>query len=121
MGDDERGEFLYKYVSNSIYVPGGDTSKLLDEGTLYVAKFSDEGTGEWLALTPETTGMKADEIAVFTRQAASKVGATTMDRPEWVATNPVAIEAYCALTNNSNRAVMKDGKMRTNAGGTCWS
>ncbi len=111
MGDDERGEFLYKYVSNGIYVPGGDTSKLLDEGTLFVAKFADDGTGEWLALTPETTGMKMDEICVFTRQAASKVGATTMDRPEWVAINPVAIEAYCALTNNSKRGVKK------NAGG----
>ncbi|MCY1708306.1 PhoX family protein [Pannonibacter sp. SL95] len=117
MGDDERGEFLYKYVSNDVYVPGGDTSKLLDEGMLYVAMFSDEGTGEWLALTPETTGMKADEIAVFTRMAASKVGATTMDRPEWVAVNPVAIEAYCCLTNNTRRGEVKDGKMRTNAGG----
>ncbi|SMC91923.1 PhoX family phosphatase [Rhizobium sp. RU36D] len=117
MGDDERGEFLYKYVSNGIYVPGGDTSRLLDEGTLYVAKFSDDGNGEWLALTEASTGMKMDEICVFTRQAASKVGATTMDRPEWVAINPIAIEAYCALTNNSNRAVTKDGKMRTNAGG----
>ena len=117
MGDDERGEFLYKYVSNGIYVPGGDTSTLLDEGTLYVAKFAEDGTGEWLALTPDTTGMKMDEICVFTRQAASKVGATTMDRPEWVATNPVAIEAYCALTNNSRRGEMKDGKLRTNAGG----
>ncbi|MFN4011421.1 MAG: PhoX family protein [Pannonibacter sp.] len=117
MGDDERGEFLYKYVSNDVYVPGGDTSKLLDEGMLSVARFSDDGTGEWLALTPETTGMKADEIAVFTRQAASKVGATTMDRPEWVAVNPVAIEAYCCLTNNTRRGEVKDGKMRTNAGG----
>jgi len=117
MGDDERGEFLYKYVSNGIYVPGGDTSKLLDEGALYVAKFSDDGSGEWLALTPEATGMKTDEIHVFTRQAASKVGATTMDRPEWVAINPVAIEAYCALTNNSHRGESKDGKLRTNAGG----
>ncbi len=117
MGDDERGEFLYKYVSNGIYVPGGDTSKLLDEGTLYVAKFAEDGTGEWLALTPDTTGMKMDEICVFTRQAASKVGATTMDRPEWVATNPVAIEAYCALTNNSRRGEVKDGKLRTNADG----
>lgn len=117
MGDDERGEFLYKFVSNGIYVPGGDTSKLLDEGTLYVAKFADDGTGQWLALTEASTGMKMDEICVFTRMAASKVGATTMDRPEWVAVNPVAIEAYCCLTNNSNRAVMKDGKMRTNAGG----
>lgn len=117
MGDDERGEFLYKYVSNGIYVPGGDTSTLLDEGTLFVAKFAEDGTGEWLALTPDTTGMKMDEICVFTRQAASKVGATTMDRPEWVATNPVAIEAYCALTNNSRRGEVKDGKLRTNAGG----
>lgn len=117
MGDDERGEFLYKFVSNGIYVPGGDTSRLLDEGTLHVARFSDDGTGEWLALTPETTGMKPDEIAVFTRQAASKVGATTMDRPEWVAVNPIAIEAYCALTNNSRRGEMKDGKLRANAGG----
>lgn len=117
MGDDERGEFLYKYVSNGIYVPGGDTSKLLDEGTLFVAKFAEDGTGEWLALTPDTTGMKMDEICVFTRMAASKVGATTMDRPEWVATNPVAIEAYCALTNNSRRGEVKDGKLRTNAGG----
>ena len=117
LGDDERGEFLYKYVSNGIYVPGGDTSKLLDEGTLHVAKFSDDGTGEWVALTPEATGMKMDEILVFTRDAASKVGATTMDRPEWVAVNPVAIEAYCCLTNNSRRGEVKDGKMRTNAGG----
>ncbi|RVH01324.1 PhoX family protein [Sinorhizobium meliloti] len=111
MGDDERGEFLYKFVSNGIYVPGNDTSKLLDEGTLFVAKFGEDGTGEWVALTPESTGMKLDEICVFTRQAASKVGATTMDRPEWVAINPVAIEAYCALTNNTNRGVKK------NAGG----
>jgi secreted PhoX family phosphatase len=111
MGDDERGEFLYKFVSSGIYVPGGDTSELLDEGTLYVARFVDDGNGEWLALTPETTGMKMEEICVFTRQAASKVGATTMDRPEWVAINPVAIEAYCALTNNTNRGV------KTNTGG----
>lgn len=117
LGDDERGEFLYKFVSSGLYVPGNDTSALLDEGTLFVAKFTDDGTGEWLALTPETTGMKMDEICVFTRQAASKVGATTMDRPEWVAVNPVAIEAYCALTNNSRRGEMKDGKLRTNAGG----
>ena len=55
--------------------------------------------------------MKMDEICVFTRQAASKVGATTMDRPEWVAANPNAPELYCALTNNKNRGV------KPNAGG----
>ncbi|MCT7374381.1 PhoX family protein [Chelativorans salis] len=118
MGDDERGEFLYKWVSRDVYVPGGDTSTLLDEGTLYVAKFNEDQTGTWLALTPEATGMSAAEIAIFTRTAASKVGATTMDRPEWVAVNPTAIEAYCCLTNNSRRGTMNDdGSIRTNAGG----
>lgn len=112
MGDDERGEFLYRWVSRDAFVPGGDTSTLLVEGTLSVARFTPDGAGEWVALTPEATGMTSAEIAIFTRMAASKVGATTMDRPEWVAVNPVAVEAYCALTNNSRR---KPGA--TNAGG----
>ncbi|SMX32966.1 PhoX family protein [Octadecabacter ascidiaceicola] len=111
MGDDERGEFLYRYVSNGTYTEGGDTSALLSDGVLSVAKFNDDQTGEWLDLTPETTGMSAEEILVFARMAGSAVGATTMDRPEWVAVNPTRVEAYCALTNNKNRGV------KANAGG----
>ena len=111
MGDDERGEYLYKFVSNGVYQPGGSTEGLLDDGTLYVARFYENMTGEWLALTPETTGMDAAEILVFTRMAASAVGGTTMDRPEWIAANPQAVEAYCCLTNNKNRGV------KPNAGG----
>ncbi|MFW5833576.1 MAG: PhoX family protein [Pseudomonadota bacterium] len=118
LGDDERGEFMYKWMSRDTYTPGGDTSTLLTHGTLYVAKFNDDMTGEWVALTPETTGMDAAEIAVFTRTAGSKVGATTMDRPEWIAVNPTAVEAYCCLTNNSRRGTTNhDGTPRTNAGG----
>jgi hypothetical protein len=112
LGDDERGEFLYKYVSAGRYVPGENTDTLLDNGQLYVARFDTDGSGEWLALTPEATGMDQAMIHIHTRQAASAVGATTMDRPEWVAVNPVAIEVYCALTNNSRRAADA-----TNAGG----
>ncbi len=111
MGDDERGEYLYKFVSNGTYQPGGETESLLNDGTLYAAKFDDDLSGEWLPLTPETTGMDAPEISIFTRMAASKVGATTMDRPEWVASSPVAVEAYCCLTNNKNRGI------KPNAGG----
>lgn len=111
LGDDERGEFLYKFISDAAYVPGGDTAALLDEGTLHVAQFHEDGTGQWLPLTPETTGMTLPEICILTRQAASKVGATTMDRPEWVAVNPVMAEGYCALTNNKNRGI------KPNAGG----
>lgn len=118
MGDDERGEFLYKYLSNGVYQPGGSTDGLLDDGQLFVARFNEDGSGEWVALTPETTGMSEVEILVHSRMAASAVGATTMDRPEWIAVNPIAVEAYCALTNNSRRALLNDdGTMRANAGG----
>lgn len=111
IGDDERGEFMYKYVSHDNYTPGGLTSELLDHGQLYAAKFNTDLTGEWIALTPETTGMDEAEIAIYTRMAASEVGATTMDRPEWVAVNLVSVEGYCCLTNNRNRGV------KPNAGG----
>ncbi len=111
LGDDERGEFLYRFVSKHKYLAGGNNRNLLEEGTLYVAKFHDNNRGEWLALTPKTTGMTEAEISIHTRMAASKVGATTMDRPEWVASNPNKIEVFCALTNNKNRGV------KPNAGG----
>ena len=111
MGDDERGEFLYKFVSANKYKEGGNNTGLLENGSLYVAKFYAGGRGEWLALTPASTGMSEAEICIHTRQAASKVGATTMDRPEWVASNPKKADVYCALTNNKNR-----GK-KPNAGG----
>ncbi len=111
MGDDERGEFLYRFVTENRYIEGGDKSGILDSGTLYVARFSDDQTGVWMAMTPETTGMDADEIAVNTRMAGSRLGATTMDRPEWVASNPFQAEAYVALTNNKNRG------LKPNAGG----
>ena len=112
MGDDERGEFLYRFVSDGVYAAGVETNALLEIGTLSVAKFNDDGTGEWLDLTPENTGLESQaEICIHTRQAASAVGATTMDRPEWVASNPNAPEVYCCLTNNKNRGV------KPNAGG----
>lgn len=111
MGDDERGEYLYRYVSTNTWVEGTSPDGLLDDGQLFVAKFNDDLTGEWLALTPDTTGMTQAEILCFTRMAASIVGGTTMDRPEWVATNPIKAESYCALTNNKNRGI------KPNAGG----
>ena len=104
MGDDERGEFLYRFVSEGRYVEGGDNSDLLESGSLSVARFAEDGSGAWLALTPETTGMaSAAEVAVHARMAGSTVGATTMDRPEWVAAHPARAEVYCCLTNNKNR------------------
>ena len=104
MGDDERGEFIYRFVGNERYVEGGDNGNLLETGRLFAAKFADGGRGAWMALTPEATGMASlAEICIHTRMAASAIGATTMDRPEWVAANPKKAEIYCCLTNNKNR------------------
>lgn len=101
MGDDERGDYLYKFVSDGTYVEGGDNSKLLHEGELFVAKFNEDGTGKWRNL--RDAGMGREETLVFARIAADRIGATTMDRPEWVAANPFKAEAYVCLTNNKNR------------------
>ncbi len=120
MGDDERGEFMYRFVSEGQYAEGGDNANLLENGRLYVAKFNEDGSGQWVELTPETTGMASQaEISVHTRMAASKVGATTMDRPEWISSNPRKTEIYCCLTNNSKRtadATNKGGDAMTPGG-----
>ena len=111
MGDDGRGEFLYRFVSDGVYKKHSRHTDLLDKGTLYAARFYENGQGEWLPLTAETTGMSDQDICLWTRIAGSKVGATTMDRPEWVAANPHVNEVLCCLTNNKNRG------LKPNAGG----
>ncbi len=118
LGDDERGEHLYKFISKKKYVAGADSNRdLLEEGTLYVAKFTGtegelNGTGEWLeltwgknGLTPENGFPDAASVMIFAREAATQVGATTMDRPEWVAVHPDNQSVFCTLTNNKHRGV----------------
>ena len=106
MGDDERGEYLYKFISDRRYANDEDTDTLLDSGSLYAAKFEDGGEGRWLELSRATTGMASQaEICIHTRLAASAVKATTMDRPEWICVDPLKEEVYCCLTNNKNRGI----------------
>lgn len=118
-GDDARNEYIYKFVSKALWDPkdvGGGLAagaKYLDEGTLYVAKFNADGTGEWLELTQGKNGLTASnttypfatqaDVVTFVRLAADSVGATKMDRPEWGGVNPLNSEVYMTLTNNSNR------------------
>jgi secreted PhoX family phosphatase len=97
MGDDERFEYIYKFVSTGRFDPGQRNPELLDDGTLYVARFGNGGHGDWIAL-PKTA-----EALVYTRQAADKAGATKMDRPEWIAVHPVTQDVYVTLTNNDRR------------------
>ena len=106
MGDDERFDYVYKFISKDSWkkmIAAGKSP--LDEGTLYAAKYLEDGTGEWLELSPKNpllAGWKMDYILVNTRLAADAVGATKMDRPEWIAASPKG-ELYVTLTNNTQR------------------
>ena len=123
-GDDSRFEYIYKFVSSQPYYAATAGGYLLDEGTLYVARFNGDGSGDWLALDLDDAdfaskvaaaegNMVGDiqfdgfenqaDVLLNTRLAADIAGATTMDRPEWGAVDPNSGEVYFTLTNNSNR------------------
>jgi secreted PhoX family phosphatase len=107
-GDDERFEYVYKFVSSKQYVEarGKANGALLDDGILYVARFNDDGTGDWLPLEPGVgalAGWTAADVAVRTRQAADLVKPTPMDRPEDIEINPINNRVYLAMTNNTSR------------------
>jgi secreted PhoX family phosphatase len=101
MGDDEAFEYIYKFVTAKPFdVASREKNRdLLDEGTLYAARFNADGTGDWLPLRGPDQG----ETLVKTRQAADAAGATKMDRAEWIVPHPVTREVYAALTNSSDR------------------
>jgi len=110
MGDDQDGEYMYKYVSTNPWQDDVDADKSpLDGGTLYVARFSDDGTGEWVPLVfgeapLDQSGGFVDQVDVLmrTREAADRVGATRLDRPEWISTSPVSGETFACLTNGTS-------------------
>jgi len=106
MGDDERFDYVYKFVSKLPWKKAIAAGKSpLDEGTLYVAKFNEDGTGSWLELStanPALAGWTLDKILVNTRVAADLAGATKMDRPEWITTDADGYQ-YVTLTNNTQR------------------
>jgi len=128
MGDDERNEYIYKFVCAGKYNPANKAANrnLLDSGTLYVARFDADLGGQWIPLLPGTVGVDgvalrdnpnfagADDaevlarILIKARMAGDAVGATMMDRPEWTGARPrlngySEVEVYCTLTNNNRR------------------
>ena len=125
MGDDERGEFIYRFISRDKIDHQNPKANrdLLDHGTLYVARFDNgdqnpdrpKGQGQWVELSHGKHGVDATngfanqaEVLIHARMAASIVGATRMDRPEWIVVSPKDGQVYCTLTNNAKRG--EDGQ-----------
>lgn len=119
MGDDSRGEYIYKFVSKALWsksdINGGYAAgdKYMNDGILYVAKFNGDGSGQWIELSHGKNGLTNSnsvyafanqaDVVTHARLAGDVVGATKMDRPEWCAVNPKNGEVYVTLTNNTDR------------------
>jgi uncharacterized protein len=118
-GEDARFEYIYKFVSRDKIAPAGNgktaaqaNATLLDQGTLFVARFDADGSGRWLPLVHGSGPLTAangfadqGEVVIKARQASDLLGATKMDRPEWLAIDETSGWVYCTLTNNSQRGV----------------
>ncbi len=113
LSDDDREEYLYRFVTAKPWNPRirAANRDLLDQGTLYVARFDADGSGRWLELAPGRNGLTADkgfatpaDVCLRTRIAADIAGATPLDRPEWIAVDPTQPGRLMAsLTNNRSR------------------
>ncbi len=113
-GDDDMDNCVYKFVSRDTYNAEDRTSNLdiLDNGDLYAAQFNADGSGRWLklelgenGLTQAATGLADQtEVLLEARRMARLAGATPMDRPEDIDTDPVTGRVFVALTRNDQRA-----------------
>jgi secreted PhoX family phosphatase len=138
MGDDSTPGCIYKFIPTAAYSVTSRSANLdlLDSGTLYVARFNADGSGEWRELTQGKNGLVAGaidpgnvsqgpqtpttvdftthaQVLIRTQAAARVAGGTIMDRPEWLTVAPDNSAVYCTLTNNSSRQVADAANPRT--------
>ncbi|MEC7931749.1 MAG: alkaline phosphatase PhoX, partial [Pseudomonadota bacterium] len=140
MGHDGTPGCIYKFVCERAYSSSNRAANtdMLDHGTLYVARFNGDGTGEWRALVQGQNGLTAGasdpgnvsqfttppeptivdfnnqaQVLVNTISAARVAGGTVMDRPEWITVAPDNSAIFVTLTNNSSRASTDAANPRT--------
>jgi hypothetical protein len=119
MGDDDKFEYVYKFVSNARFDAKNRAAnrQLLEQGTLHVARFDASGKGQWLPLVFDPKGplnpaagfRDQADVLIKARMAAYVLGATPMDRPEDVEANPTTGRIYIACTRNESRDLAPGG------------
>ena len=111
-GDDSKFEYIYKFITRDAWDGslGAHHGRLLDDGILYAARFEEDGSARWLPLVFGENGLTAEngfvdqaDVLIHARAAADTVGATKMDRPEWITVHPHTDDVFVSLTNNSDR------------------
>ena len=119
MGDDEKFEYIYKFVTRDRFDAKNPAANrdILDHGTLYCARFDADGKGEWLPLVHDENGplnsragfASQGDIVIKVRAAADLLGATPMDRPEDVEPSHVTGRIYIPCTKSEDRGAKDDG------------
>lgn len=121
-GDDSKFEYIYKFITRDAWdgTLGAHHGRLLDDGILHVARFEEDGSARWLpllfgenGLTTENGFVDQADVLIHARAAADIVGATKMDRPEWITVHPHTDDVFVSLTNNSDRG--SEGKAAKDA------
>jgi secreted PhoX family phosphatase len=123
MGDDNRFDYQYKYVSGgTVSEDRTANAKLLNDGVLYVARFDADGSVTWMPLVHGTGPLTAEngfgdqgDVMIDTRVAADLLGATPMDRPEDAQPRGDGT-AYIMLTNNNKRKETNPANPRSKSG-----
>lgn len=128
MGDDRSGGHVWKFVSAGLYQPERPESRaLLSEGTLYVARFNEDGTGEWRPILMDTPLDPAPDprdlrpplppgaqrlgnvyaslgaALMDAYRAANLVGGSPSGRPEDVEVHPADGSVFIAFTASADR------------------